>query len=143
MSKNGMYNVHVCVSGIQAFDEMIKNRLNYIAEAMPLNEKGEGTFWNNHMDGYEDSCPGIVMIGRGDVCALHARCSLNPLSKNRDGKVSLSTWSVGGCFSKTDPDWGEPIKDFNASLSEFSGSTAILGYIIFAEDKNPEYKPEV
>ena len=80
MSKERMYNAHVCVSGIPAFEEMIKSRLNYIAEAMPLNERGEGKFFNNHMDGYEDSCPGIVMIGRGDVCALHVRCSLNPLS---------------------------------------------------------------
>ena len=140
--KEYMYNAHVCVSGIQAFEEMIKSCLNYIAEAMPLNEQGEGKFWNNHMRGYEDHCPGIVMIGRGDICALHTRCSLNPLTR-KDDKVSLSTWSVGGCFTKTDPDWGESIKNFNASLSEFSGSTAILGYIIFAEDKNPEYNPEV
>ena len=135
MPKERMYNAHVCVSGIPAFEEMIKSRLNYIAEAMPLNEQGEGKFWNNHMDGYEDSCPGIVMIGRGDVCALHVRCSLNPLSKNKDGKVSLSTWSVGGCFSKTHSDWGKSIKRFNDELGEFGGSTAILGYIIFAEDK--------
>ncbi len=142
MSKTRMYNAHVCVSGIPAFEEMIKSRLNYIAEAMPLNEQGEGKFWNNHMDGYEDSCPGIVMIGRGDVCALHVRCSLNPLTRKND-QVSLSTWSVGGCFSKYCGSWADSIKKFNDELSEFSGGTAILGYIIFAEDKNPEYNPEV
>ena len=31
MSKTRMYNAHVCVSGIPAFEEMIKSRLNYIA----------------------------------------------------------------------------------------------------------------
>ena len=44
MAKERMYNAHVCVSGIPAFEEMIKSRLNYIAEAMPLNEQGEGKF---------------------------------------------------------------------------------------------------
>ena len=141
MSKTRMYNAHVCVSGIPAFEEMIKSRLNYIAEAMPLDENGEGKFWNNHMDGYEDHCPGIVMIGRGDICALHVRCCLNPLTR-KDDQVSLSTWSAGGIFSKNGT-WKSSIEDFNKYLSEFSGSTAILGYIIFAEDKNPEYKPEV
>ena len=140
MSKTRMYNAHVCVSGIPAFEEMIKSRLNYIAEAMPLDENGEGKFWNNHMDGYEDHCPGIIMIGRGDICALHVRCCLNPLTR-KDDQVSLSTWSVGGIFSKNGT-WKSCIEDFNKYLSEFSGSTAILGYIIFAEDKNPEYKPE-
>lgn len=134
MPKTRMYNAHVCISGIPAFEEMIKNRLDCIAEAMPLNEKNEGKFWNNHMDGYEDHCPGIVMIGRGDICALHQRCSLNPLTRIND-QVSLSTWSVGGIFTKTNPDWGKSIKEFNDELGEFGGSTAILGYIIFAEDK--------
>ena len=141
MSKTRMYNAHVCVSGIPAFEEMIKSRLNYIAEAMPLDENGEGKFWNNHMDGYEDHCPGIVMIGRGDICALHVRCCLNPLTR-KDDQVSLSTWSVCGIFSKNGT-WKSSIEECNKYLSEFSGSTAILGYIIFAEDKNPEYKPEV
>ena len=141
MSKTRMYNAHVCVSGIPAFEEMIKSRLDYIAEAMPLDENCEGKFWNNHMDGYEDHCPGIVMIGRGEVCALYTRCCLNPLTR-KDDQVSLSTWSVGGIFSMNGT-WKSSIEDFNKYLSEFSGSTAILGYIIFAEDKNPEYKPEV
>ena len=35
MSKTRMYNAHVCVSGIPAFEEMIKSRLDYIAEAIP------------------------------------------------------------------------------------------------------------
>lgn len=34
---------------------------------------------------------------------------------------------------------GDAIKEFNETLSIYCGSTAILGYIIFAEDKNPEY----
>ena len=135
MSKDRIYNAHVCISGIPAFGEMIKSRLNYIAEMMPLNEQDEGIFWNTHMDGYEDHCPGIVMIGNGDICALHTRCSLNPLYKNKEEKISLSSWSTGGCFSKTHSDWGKSIAQFNAELSDFSGSTAILGYIIFAEDK--------
>ena len=130
MSKNYKYNAHVCISGIPAFEEMIKSRLNYIAEAMPLNEQGEGKFWNNHMDGYEDHCPGIVMIGRGDICALHVRCCLNPLTR-KDNQVSLC---VGGTFSRYGT-WEKSIKRFNDELGEFGGSTAILGYIIFAEDK--------
>ena len=141
MSKKRMYNVHVCVSGIPAFEEMIKSRLNYIAEAMPLNEQGEGKFWNNHMDGYEDHCPGIVMLGDGKICAIYPRCSLNPLAWN--GKeVVLSTWATGGIFGKSNEDWGKSIQHYNESLSEYSGSVAIIGYIIFAEDKNPEYKSE-
>ena len=135
------YNVHTCVSGIPAFEEMIKSRLNYIAEAMPLNEQGEGKFWNNHMDGYEDHCPGIVMLGDGKICAIYPRCSLNPLAWN--GKeVVLSTWATGGIFGKSNEDWGKSIQHYNESLSEYSGSVAIIGYIIFAEDKNPEYKSE-
>lgn len=133
MAKNYKYNAHVCISGIPAYETMIKNHLNYIAEAMPLDEKGEGKFWNHHMDGYEDHCPGIVMIGRGDVCALHVRCCLNPLTRKND-QVSLSTWCVGGTFSRCGT-WEESIKRFNDELGEFGGSTAILGYIIFAEDK--------
>ena len=140
MSKERMYNAHVRVSGIPAFEEMIKSRLDYIAEAMPLDENCEGKFWNNHMDGYEDHCPGIVIIGRGDICALHLRCCLNPLTR-KDDKVSLSTWCVGGTFSRCGT-WEESINRFNNELSEFSGSTAILGYIIFAEDKNPDYVEE-
>ena len=141
MSKTRMYNAHVCVSGIPAFEEMIKSRLNYIAEAMPLNEQGEGKFWNNHMDGYEDHCPGIVMLGDGKICAIYPRCSLNPLVWN--GKeVVLSTWATGGIFGKSNEDWGKSIQHYNESLSEYSGSVAIIGYIIFAEDKNPEYKSE-
>ena len=141
MSKTRMYNAHVCVSGIPAFEEMIKSRLNYIAEAMPLNEQGEGKFWNNHMDGYEDHCPGIVMLGDGKICAIYPRCSLNPLAWN--GKeVVLSTWATGGIFGKSNEDWGKSIQHYNESLSEYSGSVAIIGYIIFAEDKNPEYKSE-
>ena len=136
-----MYNAHVCVSGIPAFEEMIKSRLNYIAEAMPLNEQGEGKFWNNHMDGYEDHCPGIVMLGDGKICAIYPRCSLNPLAWN--GKeVVLSTWATGGIFGKSNEDWGKSIQHYNESLSEYSGSVAIIGYIIFAEDKNPEYKSD-
>ena len=134
MAKNYKYNAHVCISGIPAYETMIKNRLNYIAEAMPLNEQGEGKFWNNHMDGYEDHCPGIVLLGNGRVCALYVRCSLNPLTR-KDDQVSLSTWSVGGCFSKYCSSWADSIKQFNDELGEFGGSTAILGYIIFAEDK--------
>ena len=141
MSKTRMYNAHVCVSGIPAFEEMIKSRLNYIAEAMPLNEQGEGKFWNNHMDGYEDHCPGIVMLGDGKICAIYPRCSLNPLAWN--GKeVVLSTWATGGIFGKSNEDWGKSIQHYNESLSEYSGSVTIIGYIIFAEDKNPEYKSE-
>lgn len=141
MAKERMYNAHVCVSGIPAFEEMIKSRLNYIAEAMPLNEQGEGKFWNNHMDGYEDHCPGIVMLGDGKICAIYPRCSLNPLAWN--GKeVVLSTWATGGIFGKSNEDWGKSIQHYNESLSEYSGSVAIIGYIIFAEDKNPEYKSE-
>ena len=48
MAKNYKYNAHVCISGIPAYETMIKNRLNYIAEAMPLNEQGEGKFWNSN-----------------------------------------------------------------------------------------------
>lgn len=134
---NNMYNAHVCISGIPAYEEMIKNRLNYIAEAMP-----DGKFWNNHMDGYEDKCLGIAMIGQGDICALYKRCSLNPLSRTNKQQVTLSTWSVGGCFTKTKPTWEDSIKEFNESLTDYSGSTAIIGYIIFDEDKNPEYTPK-
>ena len=132
MAKNYKYNAHVCISGIPAYETMIKNRLNWIAEAMPLNEKNEGQFLNHH-DGEMDYCPGIVMIGRGDVCALHVRCCLNPLTRKND-QVSLSTWCVGGTFSRCGT-WEESIKRFNDELGEFGGSTAILGYIIFAEDK--------
>ncbi len=139
--KSYNYNVHTCISGIPAFEEVIRRRLNYIAEAMPLTEQNEGIFWNEHMDGFEDHCPGIVMLGNGKICALHQRCSLNPLTRKND-QVSLSTWSCGGCFTKTNPDWGKSIAQFNNELSDFSGDTAILGYIIFAEDKNPEYKSE-
>ena len=133
MPKNRMYNAHVCISGIPVYEESIKNQLNWIAEAMPLNEKNEGQFLNHH-DGEMDYCPGIVLLGNGKVCALHLRCSLNPLTRNKD-MVSLSTWSCGGTFTKTNSDWGKSIKEFNDGLSRFSGSTAILGYIIFAEDK--------
>ena len=133
MAKNYKYNAHVCISGIPAFEEMIKSRLNYIAEAMPLNEQGEGKFWNNHMDGYEDHCPGIVMIGRGDICALYAHCCLNSLTR-KDNQVSLSTCSVGSTFFRYST-WERSIKSFNDELGEFGGSIAILGYIIFAEDK--------
>ena len=68
MPKNRMYNAHVCISGIPAYEESIKNQLNWIAEAMPLNEKNEGQFLNHH-DGEMDYCPGIVLLGNGKVCA--------------------------------------------------------------------------
>lgn len=141
MAKNYKYNAHVCISGIPAYETMIKYQLNDMASAMPLTEKGEGKFWNTHMNGYWDSCPGIVMLGNGDICALDFLCSLNPLSK-RNGQVNLSSWSSGGIFTKSDTDWGKSIKMFNDGLSEFSGSTAILGYIIFAEDKIDNDKTE-
>ena len=35
--------------------------------------------------------------------------------------------------------WGKSIQRYNESLSEYSGSVAIIGYIIFSEDKNPDY----
>lgn len=111
---------------VEKMEEVKKNELKRFAKSMP-----NGEFLNHH-NGEIDSCEIIVMLNSGDICPLYNNCSLNPLKKDKDGNVCLSTFSCGGNFKKDSSDWEEAIKIHNESIL----NTALKYNFSFGVNKN-------
>lgn len=117
---------HNVMTGSDKINAYYKNVLESYAKKMP-----EGKFINLH-DFMEDSCQGIALLVKGDIVALHLCCSLNKLTTNAAGEVCLTRNSVGGSFW-FHTDWEESVREYNNSLWDFCGDSAICAYYIFDE----------
>lgn len=118
---------HAVMTGSDKINAYYKNVLENYAKKMP-----EGKFINLH-DFKEDSCRGIALLVKGDVVALSLCCSLNKLMTNAAGEVCLTRNSVGGTFWLLDNGWDDSVKEYNNSLWDFCGDSAICAYYLFDE----------
>ena len=89
---------------------------------------------DNHRDGEIIKVDGLVILGNGEICPIFHKSSrywsLNSLyiSEN-DGKVHLSTWSVGGTMMAGE--LTKSVEQYNKSIWNFLESQKIVGYIEF------------
>ena len=108
---------------IKTLEDGAQSALEKFVEYMPLDENGQGRFWNCHNDTVE-TCPAIGIQADGTVVALFDNiCSINPLKigGNKAVPVMLLTGSVGGTFTPDHNfgpkiDWEKSVERYNNSL---------------------------
>ena len=118
----------------EAIRKINRDVLNRFAESMPNGE------FIADCNGKISKCDCIAISNNGRIFPLYKTCALNPLYRDKDGRVHLSTFSCGGAFIQRSENIEEAIQIYNEELLEIidqhikdsSPFQTLLGDIIVA-----------
>lgn len=120
-----LHDAHELADLIQKMERLTEDELIQFIKSMP-----DGEFIKDS-DGKFYKCKYIGMMLNGSIFPLYKSCSLNPLYKDKDGKIHQSTFTCRGMFIQRSENIEEAIRIYNDELIKYINYFMKRGFSMF------------